>query len=58
MQVAVEFKKGKLLIPSHLPEIKPDLPKFYAPENTVSQFENVNYDITHFCFYYLMCQVI
>ena len=35
-QVAVEFKKGKLLIPSHLPETKPTLSHCYPPENTVS----------------------
>ncbi|XP_019849257.1 PREDICTED: leucine-rich repeat serine/threonine-protein kinase 1-like [Amphimedon queenslandica] len=34
-EVAVEFKEGKLLIPSHLPELKPALSHCYPPENTV-----------------------
>ena len=35
-QVAVEFKKGKLLIPSHLTEQKPVLPNCIPPEDIVS----------------------
>lgn len=34
-EVAVEFKQGRLLIPSHLPPEKPKLPQCIPPDNTV-----------------------
>lgn len=52
-EVAVEFKQGRLLIPSHLPPEKPKLPQCIPPDNTVCPLVSLlfPFHLSFFLFY-------
>lgn len=45
-EVAVEFKTGRLLIPSHLPIEKPTLPQCIPPDKTVSKITHYSHTLS------------